>query len=393
MMGSWPVFNWVDGGLFAVTLLLWMIQLAYTLITYARPVRQVCPEPLPEDEACPPVSIIIYAKEASEALRKHLPLWLTQHYPTYEVIVVNDGSTDESEEVLKQACQLYPHLYHTYIPEDAKYLSRKKLAVTVGIKAAHHETLLFSEADCRPASPDWIRAMVSGYRSPRSRIVLGFSAYPAHTGFFHKLVAYDNLMHGLEYLASALKRHPFAGCGRNLSYQKSLFFEHKGFAQSLNLLAGEDDLFINETARPDNTEVQLRSESLTEMTPYAYFNSWKEHQVSRAATQKAYRGTQRFYYAAHGLTLLLYVFLTGVTLGVSLAYHHWFGLLVLLPYLLHLTVKVCVYRKAARLLGQSPLWASLPLLEIALPLMHLYVRVYRLFRGQKDYTFRLDNKH
>ena len=87
------------------------------------------------------------------------------------------------------------------------------------------------------------------------------------------------------------------------------------------------------------------------------------------------------------------MFLTGVTLGVSLAYHHWFGLLVLLPYLLHLAVKVCVYRKAARLLGQSPLWASLPLLEIALPLMHLYVRVYRLFRGQKDYTFRLDNKH
>ncbi|MGM9759631.1 MAG: glycosyltransferase [Parabacteroides sp.] len=393
-MENWLVFNTWEWSLSGVTLLLWLIQLVYTLVTYARPVRSLRQKPVsPPPTAWPPVSVVIYTKNESENLQQNLPAVLTQNYPTFEVIVVNDGSTDESDEVLKHFSLTYPHLYHTYIPEDAKYLSRKKLAVTVGIKAAHYETLLFTEADSRPASTDWIRSMVCGYRSAQSRIVLGFCAYKSHHGFFHKQVAFDNLKHGLEYLSSALKRHPFAGCGRNLSYQKSLFFEHKGFARSLNLQAGEDDLFVNETADSRNTEVQLSPESLTEMVSFRHFSTWKESQVSRAATQKAYRGSQRFYYAGQELGLLLYLATSLFCLIISIYHHHWGGLFLLVPYLIHLITKTIVFRKAARMFGQEPPLFTLPLLEVTTALIHLYVRIYRLFRGEKDYTFRLDNHH
>ena len=89
--------------------------------------------------------------------------------------------------------------------------------------------------------------MARNYTS-RTNIILGFCAYGHHKGFFHKLVAYDNLITGLQYISSALTGNPYTGNGRNLSYRKDLFFAHKGYYKSLSLHAGDDDLFINESA-------------------------------------------------------------------------------------------------------------------------------------------------
>ena len=201
-----------------------------------------------------PVSIIIYAKNDSENLKKHLPALLTQDYPEYQVVVINDGSSDDTDDTLKFFQNEYKHLYHTYVPSDARYLSRRKLAFTLGAKAAKYDILLFTEANCQPLNDQWLSAMVGGY-TPETSIVLGYCKYSNYKGFFHKLIAYDNLLTGLRYLSSALSHHPYTGNGRNLSYRKELFFKHKGYYQSLNLHAGDDDLFINEASTKENTKV------------------------------------------------------------------------------------------------------------------------------------------
>ena len=277
--------------LLGITLIGFVILSLYYLIAYARPLRasRRTDDTLEEGNKLP-VSIIIYAKNDSENLKKHLPALLTQDYPEYQVVVINDGSSDDTDDTLKFFQNEYKHLYHTYVPSDARYLSRRKLAFTLGVKAAKYDILLFTEANCQPLNDQWLSAMVGGY-TPETSIVLGYCKYSNYKGFFHKLIAYDNLLTGLRYLSSALSHHPYTGNGRNLSYRKELFFKHKGYYQSLNLHAGDDDLFINEASTKENTKVIYAPDSLTEMDQIERFGIWKEMKVSRAATQRYYKGS------------------------------------------------------------------------------------------------------
>lgn len=385
------VFTSTELWLGGLTTLLFLFLMLYDLVPYARPLRRAKERPAEDNGFRPPVSVIVYAKNESENLRKHLPALLAQEYPVFEVIVINDGSTDESDQVLKTLENEYKQLYHTYIPENARYLSRKKLSLTIGIKAAKYDLLLFTEANCEPASPQWIASMVQPYRRTETQVVLGFCAYRHTRGFFHKLVAYDNLITGLQYLSCALKNHPYTGDGRNLSYRKSLFFEHKGYYKSLGLHAGDDDLFINEAATGANTAVVYSPDSLTEMAPVDYFRMWKEMKVSRAATKKYYKGGKLTFFRLGALCFYLFLAAVVASIVYGTAGNWLIAALAVLLWSVRSLVRIIVLRRSARLLGQPPLTGWLPLLETVQPLFGVYVRIYRMFRAKNDYTFRLGN--
>ena len=366
---------------------LFLFQLLFLRIVYSRPYRYTKRNKNKKSiDVLPPVSIVVYAKNESENLRNNLPFLLTQDYPEYQVVVVNDGSTDESEEVLKLLEAEHTYLYHTYIPEEAKYLSRRKLALTVGIKAAKYDTLLFTEANCRPLSPFWIKSMASNFVEEKS-ITLGFCSYIEDSGFFHRFVAYDNLLTGVQYLSAALVGSPFTGNGRNLAYRKEEFFKHKGYYHSLSLHAGDDDLFVNEVATGKNTQVEYAAESITCMMPIERFSIWKEMKVSRAATRRYYKGWALTRYRFD--EVVLFLFLAMVILSVCLAGNILLIVYAVLLYLVLLVNKVIVFYKTAKLLQQKPIVFLFPLLEICFPLFNLYVRIYRFFRGKNDYTFNL----
>lgn len=372
-----------------ITGVLFTIQILYSLVIYARPLhaakRAGSKEQVTADKEVRPVSVIVYAHGEPEDLRNNLPVLLNQDYPDYEVIVVNDGSDADSEDVLKLFSNEYKNLYYTYVPVDTQYLSHKKLALTMGIKAARHDILLFTEADCRPIGPKWIKAMVDSY-NPETDIVLGFCAYRHTKGFLHKLIAYDNLTNGLQMLSSALSHHPFTGNGRNLSYRKELFFAHRGYSQSLNLHAGADDLFINEVSNPTNTQVRFSPGSIIEMGKIEGAGAWREMKASRAATRRFYKGGSLAFYRMEIVSHLFFGVATAATFIAGLLGNGLLSVLAGLLLFLRFTVKAFVYKKSALILQQSPLTAWLPLLEIVQPAYDLYVRLYRMFNGKKDFT-------
>lgn len=385
-------FSTLELFLAGITVVLFIIQILYHLVTYARPLRAAKKadreERVTTDREAVPVSVIVYAHGEPENLRKNLPALLTQDYPDYEVIVVNDGSDADSEDILKLFSNEYKHLYYTYVPVDTHYLSHKKLALTMGIKAARHDILLFTEADCRPLGNKWIKTMESAYNR-ETEIVLGFCAYRHTEGLLHKLIAYDNLKGGLQMLSSALARHPFTGNGRNLSYRKELFFAHKGYSKSLNLHAGADDLFINEAATDANTMVQYKADSITEMEKIEDIGIWKEMKVSRAATQRYYKGTSLAFYRMENYSSLLFIAATIATFVTGIFGNWLLSVLASLLLLLRFTTKAVVLRKAALLLQQKPLTTWMPILEIVQPAYNIYVHIYRLFKGKRDFTSKI----
>lgn len=201
----------VAGGLF-------LIQIIYYLCLYNRihaRRRAVKQGNMHFTQELPPISVIICAREESENLRRNLGAVLEQDYPLFEVIVINDGNTDESEDYLTILEEKYPHLYHSFVPDSSRYISRKKLAVTLGIKASKYEWLVFTNANCMPQSNQWLRLMARNFTS-RTQVVLGYSGYERGKGWLHKRVAFDNLFTSMRYLGFALAGSPYMGIGRNL---------------------------------------------------------------------------------------------------------------------------------------------------------------------------------
>ena len=340
-----------------------------------------------------PVSVIICAKNESANLAQFLPSVLEQNYPQYEVIVVNEGSSDESEEVLERLKTKYSHLYHTYIPQGSKNLSKKKLAVALGIKASKYDILLFTEADCKPLSSEWISSMVRHFEE-RVDIVVGYGAFPKSTGLITKLAVFDTLVNGLQYMSSALNRKAYMGVNRNLAYRKEAFFKGNGFQTYLQLHSGEDDLFVNENSTRQNTQVEVSDESITEMG-YCDFYTWREMKIRHLATSQYYKPQpfsfrktakfSRFFFWAFAIATLVYgglsfgqissiVLLSSA--GVAILFR-WFSLGLVL-------------NKAARTLQKDEkFYWSIPILDIIQPCYNVYFKVYHLFRGKSDFIWRV----
>ena len=254
-------------------------------------------------EGCPGVSVLVCAHNEAYNLSAYLYALLSQDYPTYEVIVVDDGSEDKTREVIESYMVQDKRLRITFVPKEARVRSTKKLALTLAAKAAQYDYLLLTDADCTPESTHWISEMMRGFMSSTmydvrctkddvrctKEVVLGFGAYFYEKGFVNRLVRYDTLFNGLHYLSAAAHGHPYMGVGRNLAYKKELFFKTGGFKKMMNNRAGDDDLFVNHVANRKNTAVVCSRESITWSPSKTTMRDWWQQKRRHLSVSHDYR--------------------------------------------------------------------------------------------------------
>ena len=227
-----------------------------------------------------PVSVIICARNESANLRQHLPKILNQDYPNFEVIVVNDASTDDTGGVLREFQKTYPQLHVINISKKTK--AGKKGALAQGIEAAQNQWLLLTDADCYPLSNHWISGMMSALISKKIQIVFGYAPYErCDNSFLNKLIRFETLWTATQYLSFALIKQPYMGVGRNLLYDKNLYVQANGFASHADIPSGDDDLFVNQVVTQLNFSLFLHSEtsmfSLPKTTWKGYFRQKTRH--------------------------------------------------------------------------------------------------------------------
>lgn len=381
-------FTLIEAVLLSVLGLFFLIQLLYQILLYNRVHKHttgVEKGKIPFSTDLPPLSVIICAKNETENLRNYLPAILEQDYPQFEVVVVNDSSSDDSEDFLKLLENKYPHLYHTFTPDGSRYVSRKKLAITVGIKASKYEWLVFTEANCYPASKEWLRFMARNFTEDTG-IVLGYSGFEQEKGWLSLKSRMDNLFCVMRYLSAALLKKPYMGSGRNLAYRKELFFHRKGFSSHLNLQRGEDDLFINEIATPANTRVETDKDAIIKIKPLKYQKEWQEEKMNYATNSLFFKGMQRYLMGAETFTRIIFYLVFMACLLLSMLNKQWIMLGISSSiFLIRYIVQAIIFNKTSTDLGEGKYYFFLPVFDLLQPCYTLSFKIKRMFRKKREY--------
>lgn len=376
----------VDYVLLSTLGLLFLVQLYFYVRYIAAPARRIRKDKKISDLQSsisdaekPGVSILLCAHNESYNLSQYLPALLSQDWPTYEVIVVDDGSEDETRAIVESYMVNDPRLHMTFVPYGARVGSTKKLALTLAAKAAQYDYLLLTDADCVPESAHWISEMMSGFDN--AQIVLGFSPYFCEKGHINRLVQYDTLFNGLHYLGAALCGHPYMGVGRNLAYRKSLFFESGGFTHLMTHIAGDDDLFVNHVATPENTAVVLSRDSYVWSLAKTNLRDWLQQKRRHVSVSPNYRTSTKCRLALEPVTRgLFYAAIIGIVIyHMPVTMHCLLSLPLLVAaglFLLRWIIQTAIINVSARRMGLkrfsmfSVLW-----FDIVLPLISLWMLI------------------
>ena len=342
---------------FYVFVLLIVIQLFYYLWFFSR-LAFFKPKQKTKSQQHP-VSVIVCARDEDENLARHLPGLLVQDYPTtYEVIAVNDNSVDDSKYILQELKKTFKdRLEVVELTQEAKLISGKKFPLSMGIKEAHHEVLLLTDADCVPASEHWLQKMQEAY-TDGVEMVLGYGGYYKHKGLLNKLIRFETFHTALQYLSFALAGIPYMGVGRNLSYKRELFFRHKGFSSINHIPGGDDDLFVNKAATKNNVAIVIDKDAQTLSIPKKTWKSWYRQKNRHFSTAKYYKPLHKFLLGLFSTTqFFLYPLLI-----ISAIFYSW--KLSLMIYGIRLIIQATIYFFTMKKLNEKDLWPWFLFLDI-----------------------------
>lgn len=298
-----------------------------------------------------PVSVIVCARDEAPNLVKNLPGLLVQKYPTtHEVIVVNHNSQDDTRYLLEEFRKTFKGLQIVNLEQEAKGIPGKKYPLSIGIKEAKYEIVLLTDADCVPATENWIYSMQNAYNDG-AEIVLGYGSYHKRPGLLNKLIRFETFHSALQYLSYALAGLPYMGVGRNLSYKKELFYRSKGFSSINHIPGGDDDLFINKVANSKNTRIAIDEDAITLSEPKKTFGNWLRQKNRHYSTARYYKGVHKFLLSVYNFSFFFFYPL----FIASILFFDW--RLALGVFALRFFTQAFIYYKAMKQLHEKDLFA------------------------------------
>ncbi|WP_192821868.1 glycosyltransferase [Rufibacter sp. LB8] len=348
--------------------LLVLIQLFYELY-YFLPLA-FHKDPVENPQHLPPLSILVCAHNEVKNLQELLPLLVQQEYPApWEIIIIDDRSWDGTH-LLVQEYQLdHPEVKLVRVKEQARYMSPKKVALFLGIKAAQHEHLLLTDADCRPVSAVWAQGMAAGYAN-NSDIILGFSPYMRIYGFLNQLIRFETFLTAMQYLSFAKRGRAYMGVGRNLAYTKTTFLRNKGFASHIRSLGGDDDLFVQEAAKHSRVAIVLDKDAQTQSLPETSWRAWWTQKRRHLSAGRRYKKSEQARIGLFVLSNILFYVISPILL--SLQYQvPWVGVIIGARF----AALYATYLPVASRLKDPLNWWLLPVLELGYYLNYIGILI------------------
>lgn len=207
-----------------------------------------------EEEKLEPITVLITAHDNLQELERNLPMFLRQQYAAdYQVIVVCQSTDGDTIDFLKRTAAENPRLYYTYIPESSRYMSRKKLQITLGVKAAKHEWIILTEPSCKPENDKWLGTMARQCQDP-NHLVLGYVALDEETKGVRR---FESIRKAYYLLRRAQHSYGYRTHMPNVAFRKSDFMREQGYQGNLEYVRGEYDFLVNKYAEYGETAVEL----------------------------------------------------------------------------------------------------------------------------------------
>ncbi|HYJ86169.1 MAG TPA: glycosyltransferase, partial [Pyrinomonadaceae bacterium] len=183
----------------------------------------VLPPPL---RAYPKVSVIVCVYNGERTINDCLASLENLNYPNYEVVVVNDGSTDGTLQVAES------YDYIRLINQENQGLSAAR---NVGIDAARGEIIAFTDADC-VADEDWLTHLVARFQASEFAAVGGPNLSPPDDSFVASCVAVSPGAPAHVLLDDEVAEH-IPGC--NMAFRREALDAINGF-DPIFRAAGDD---------------------------------------------------------------------------------------------------------------------------------------------------------
>jgi len=345
-----------------------IINLAFWLLLFVKFSFQKQAGILPiKDKKQKEILLVIAARNEAENLGKNLPLILSQDYPNYKVLIIDDHSEDNSPEILEAFSRKYNKLI---VQRNEVHLGKKRSLQAV-LSSVSSNQLVFTDADCMPNSKKWLQHISNAFTAEK-RIVLGYGPYARKPGLLNLFIRFESFMTALQYFSYALMGIPYMGVGRNLAYNKSVFDSVDGFTAHLDKLSGDDDLFISQVANAKNVAIQIHPESFM-FSPAP--DSWsryihqKKRHLSTSVRYKLIHQVLLSIYAGSHILFYLLLFFAGYKAALLL----WFFRYLLI---------ILSSNKGFRKLGEGELLFYFPILDLMMFFYYIFMSVYSLWPGK-----------
>lgn len=374
MLEWWNILVDAERILLLAALAALVVLLIYYLFFFLRLAFYKSPEK--KENNLPPVSVIICARNEAENIIHFLPKVLNQDYPDFEVVVVDDQSWDGTGDELAELQKTNHHLQIVSIGEQVQHLPGKKFPLTLGIKKAKNEHLVFTDADCFPQSDQWLKLMTSSF-SQQKEIVIAPAPLVARKGFLNILIRFENLVTGGMFLSFALAGNPYMGVGRNLAYTRSVYTRAGGFKKHYHIASGDDDLLVQAVAKRGNTAVCIADEALVFSPAAKTWKEWAAQKSRHYSTSHLYKWKYKMMLGLYPLSIIL--FLTTI-IGLLVFDNTRHIALILLA--TKLLVQMAIFRLVFKVQKDRLLWLLSPILEVLL--LGNQVIIMMIGRGSKS---------
>lgn len=325
----------------------------------------------------PPVSILISCKNEADHLDQLIPVLLAQDYPNFELVLINDHSTDATAEIIQKFAQADTRIKSVNIPTTPISKGNKKQALAYGISLASHEYLLFTDADCKPVTSHWISEMTQAFL-PNQSIVLGYGTYEKRPTFLNDLIRYETLLTAWQYFSYAMRGLPYMGVGRNLAYTQTLFKNNKGFEAHQHILSGDDDLMVSQNANATQVASVWQQPAHTVSVPKTTWTAWFRQKRRHITTSHHYKPLIKLLLGLFYLTQIGFY-----TLFLTVLFFQPFSFLIIFIVLLRFIAYYYTLIPVARKLNETDLVWKAPLLECLLILMQGIIFISNLIRKPK----------
>lgn len=321
----------------------------------------------------PSVSIIITSRNYVEYLQTLLPTLLSQDYPDYEVVVVDDCSTDGTDWLVAEMKISHGRLKTTHIIQETDFPNA--LAITIGVRAASKEWLVYLSPLCQVGDNQWLKNYMQRLE-PDKEVSIGYVNYYQAIGNYKNWMRYENFS---SYLLS--------GAGMtfgvstpvfefNLAYRREKFLELRGFAAVLDAPFSENELFINKIATSKNMVVQINKTSPIAYTGESDWYHLVEFKKKQLMLRRKFTAGQRFFRSVNLLSRMILTASLILLLVVS-PWKFW----ILGAWSILVIFEMTWIALATNKLGERNFLPALLIYKAFLPLINGFFIVNQLFTG------------